>query len=180
VERPGIVHRLDAETSGCLVVAKNDAAHLSLASQFRRRSVQKIYLAIVAGEPRANSGRIETLIGRHTVHRKKMAVSKNASRGKPAVTEWKLRERLGAAALVEFNLLTGRTHQIRVHAAHMGHPILGDKLYGKAPASRLAERQQLHAWRLSLRHPCTGKPIAMEAPLPEDMKATLSLLRNKI
>lgn len=168
VERPGLVHRLDADTSGCLVVAKNDQSHQSLAAQFEKRTVKKIYLAWVWGEPRRLSGRLESPIGRHPVNRKKMAV---VERGKPAVTEWKLLEKHGIVSLLECRILTGRTHQIRVHLSHMGHPIVGDKLYGRPrvfPGVEPPKRQMLHSWKLSFDHPRTGEKLRAEAPLPAD------------
>ena len=170
VERPGIVHRLDADTSGCLLVAKSDAVHQSLAAQFKSRTVEKIYLAWVWGEPRRPGGRLEDPIGRHPVHRKKMAV---AARGKPAVTEWKIRERHGAVSLLECKILTGRTHQIRVHLSHMGHAVVGDKIYGRPRrwTGDTPRRQMLHAWKLSFHHPETGRQVLIEAPLPGDFLA---------
>lgn len=168
VERPGLVHRLDAETSGCLVIAKNDAAHQALAAQFKTRTVEKIYLAWVRGEVRRPSGRIEAAIGRHPVHRKKMAA---VSGGRPAITEWKLRERSATASLLECRILTGRTHQIRVHCAHLGHPVIGDRLYGRAHGAGSPSRHLLHAWKLSFDHPSTGKRVSITAPMPDDFKA---------
>ena len=178
VERPGLVHRLDAETSGCLVVAKNDDAHQALSAQFKTRSMEKIYLAWVWGEPNRPSGRIEAAIGRHPVHRKKMTVT---GRGRPAVTEWKVLEKHGAASLLECRILTGRTHQIRVHCAHLGHGIAGDKLYGRArprPGVLVPPRQLLHAWKLSFDHPRTGKRVTIAAPPPDDFPAFRSQLEK--
>ncbi len=178
VERPGLVHRLDAETSGCLVVAKNDDAHQSLCAQFKARSVEKIYLAWVWGDPRRPSGRIEAAIGRHPIHRKKMGVS---GRGRAAVTEWKVLEKRGVASLLECRILTGRTHQIRVHCAHLGHGIAGDKLYARGrprPGLPSPPRQLLHAWKLSFDHPRTGKRIAVTAPPPDDFLAFASQLEK--
>jgi 23S rRNA pseudouridine1911/1915/1917 synthase len=176
VERPGLVHRLDADTSGCLVVAKNDAAHGALAGQFKTRSVEKIYLAWVWGEPRRPSGRIEAAIGRHSAHRQKMAVTE---RGRPAITDWKVLEKHGAVSLLECRILTGRTHQIRVHCAHLGHGIAGDKLYGRTHTGMPAPpRQLLHAWKLSFDHPRTGKRIAITAPPPDDFRAFQNELKK--
>jgi 23S rRNA pseudouridine1911/1915/1917 synthase len=167
VERPGLVHRLDAETSGCLVIAKNDPTHQALAAQFKTRTVEKIYLAWVRGEIRRPSGRIEAAIGRHPVHRKKMAIVES---GRPAVTEWKLREKTATASLLECRILTGRTHQIRVHCLHLGHPIVGDRVYGRAPAEGSPSRHLLHAWKLSFDHPRTAKRLSITAPVPDDFK----------
>ncbi|MBS0661134.1 MAG: RluA family pseudouridine synthase [Verrucomicrobia bacterium] len=173
--RPGIVHRLDKDTSGLLVVAKNDPAHLSLARQFEERSTEKFYLALVRGWPRGESGRIDAPIGRHRTDRKKMAVVA-AGAGRSALTTWRVLQRFGPealglpAALVECQLHTGRTHQIRVHLKHLGHPILGDATYGGPVKGVRPEpaRQLLHAWRLALAHPRTGQRLSFEAPPPAD------------
>jgi 23S rRNA pseudouridine1911/1915/1917 synthase len=166
-QRPGIVHRLDKDTSGCLVVAKNDFAHAHLSRQFAGRTVTKIYLALVSGYfagPR--SGAIENSIGRHPVHRKKMAVLDRG--GRTASTGWRvLQELSGIGTLVQCTLHTGRTHQIRVHLKHLGHPLLGDALYAGRQAGKY-ERQMLHAWQLGFTHPRTGKPLHFCSPLPED------------
>lgn len=167
VERPGIVHRLDKETSGCLVAAKNDLAHQSLMEQFAGREVTKIYLAIAAGTPRRREGFIDAPIGRHRVHRQKMAVVKEGL-GKEARTTWKVLAPLPAGTLIECTLHTGRTHQIRVHLKHLGHPLLGDTVYGK-PAG--FPRHMLHAWKLGFNHPRTGQRIECVAPIPEDFRA---------
>jgi 23S rRNA pseudouridine1911/1915/1917 synthase len=164
-ERPGIVHRLDKETSGCLVAAKNDEAHRDLSTQFATRLVEKIYLALVAGRLRRNTGLIEEKIGRHPVHRERMSVS--ATRGRAARTEYSVLRSGEAASLVECRLHSGRTHQIRVHLHHLGHPVLGDKVYGRKSAARFP-RQMLHAWKLGFRHPRTGEWKTFEAPLPAD------------
>jgi 23S rRNA pseudouridine1911/1915/1917 synthase len=164
-QRPGIVHRLDKETSGCLVVAKNDSTHLSLARQFAEREVKKIYLALVAGTPKRPRGIIEAAIGRHPVHRKKMRV--DLRRGRAARTEYRVLQSGGGISLVECALHSGRTHQIRVHLHHLGHPVIGDSLYGKRSE---APRQMLHAWKLGFTHPRTGERIVFEAPIPEDFR----------
>ncbi|HMO64078.1 MAG TPA: RluA family pseudouridine synthase [Verrucomicrobiota bacterium] len=183
VARPGIVHRLDKDTSGCLVVAKHDAAHVALAKQFAGRSLGKTYLALVCGVPAAEGGEIRAAIARHPSHRKRMAVTDGG--GRAAWTSWRLRERLAGAALLEATLHTGRTHQIRVHCRHIGHPIVGDDTYGERQNARLAEltgwrapRQMLHAWRLVFAHPATGAEMAFEAPVPEDFRAALARLRG--
>ncbi len=170
-ERPGIVHRLDKETSGALVIAKNDATHRDLAKQFADRAIGKIYLALVAGAPRKSFGTIEAPIARHPVHRKKMSVAQRA--GRSARTEYRVVRSSGDASLVECTIHSGRTHQIRVHLHHLGHPVLGDKLYGGKRAGNFP-RQMLHAWKLSFRHPRTGKTMNFTAPIPQDLEAVLN------
>ncbi len=173
-ERPGIVHRLDKETSGCLVVAKNDATHRELSKQFAARTLKKIYLALVAGRLKKNAGTIDAPIGRHPVHRQRMSISRT-SRGRSAKTEYKVVQGGWEMSLVECALHSGRTHQIRVHLHHLGNPVLGDKLY----AARIAKafpRQMLHAWKLGFTHPATGLWQEFEAPLPEDFRAALATL----
>jgi len=170
-ERPGIVHRLDKETSGALVIAKNDATHRDLAKQFADRTIGKIYLALVAGAPRKSFGTIEAPIARHPVHRKKMSVAQRA--GRSARTEYRVVRSSGDASLVECTIHSGRTHQIRVHLHHLGHPVLGDKLYGGKRAGNFP-RQMLHAWKLSFRHPRTGKTMNFTAPVPQDLEAILN------
>ncbi len=169
--RPGIVHRLDKDTTGCLVVAKNDFAHRALAAQFAGRTTRKTYLALVRGVPAPAAGTVEAPIGRHPVHRKKMAVVA-PPRGRSARTDYRVRQTLPSAAgtisLVECRLHTGRTHQLRVHLKHLGHPILGDVLYG---GPRSPERQTLHAWKLAFVHPRTGQEREFRAPLPDDFLA---------
>src|SRR6266566_289086 len=164
-ERPGIVHRLDKETSGCLVVAKNDMAHRELSKQFATRTVEKIYLALVAGKLRKPTGVIEENIGRHPVQRKRMSVS--SKRGRAAKTEYRVIRSSAQASLVECRLHSGRTHQIRVHLHHLGHAVLGDKVYAPRFAKNFP-RQMLHAWKLGFRHPRTGEWKTFEAPLPDD------------
>ena len=169
-ERPGIVHRLDKETSGCLVVAKNDVAHRELSKQFAARTVEKIYLALVAGKLRKPTGVIEENIGRHPVQRKRMSVS--SKRGRAAKTEYRVIRSSDQASLVECRLHSGRTHQIRVHLHHLGHPVLGDKIY--APRfTKNFPRQMLHAWKLGFRHPCTGEWRSFEASLPADFNEAI-------
>jgi 23S rRNA pseudouridine1911/1915/1917 synthase len=170
-ERPGIVHRLDKETSGCLVVAKNDATHRDLSKQFAERTVEKIYLALVAGKLRKPAGIMEGKIGRHPVHRKRMSAT--TLRGRAARTEYRVVRSSERASLVECQLHSGRTHQIRVHLHHLGHPVLGDKVY----APRFAKdfpRQMLHAWKLGFRHPRTEEWKSFEAPLPDDFNDALA------
>ncbi len=170
VERPGIVHRLDKDTSGCIVVAKNDQAHVSLTSQFAERSTSKIYLALVQGCPKQESGTIFTNIGRHPVNRLKMAVV-NPGSGKAAITDWqRLHYDISSdCSLIMCTLHTGRTHQIRVHMLHLGHPLIGDPIYAKPHKQRAKTgRLMLHAWRLAFTHPRSGQRIALEAPIPAE------------
>ena len=169
-ERPGIVHRLDKETSGCLVVAKNDVAHRELSKQFAARTVEKIYLALVAGKLRKPTGVIEENIGRHPVQRKRMSVS--SKRGRAAKTEYRVIRSSYQASLVECRLHSGRTHQIRVHLHHLGHPVLGDKIYAPRFTKNFS-RQMLHAWKLGFRHPCTGEWRSFEASLPADFNEAI-------
>jgi 23S rRNA pseudouridine1911/1915/1917 synthase len=169
VERPGIVHRLDRDTSGALVVAKSELAHQSLSAQFKGRIVRKRYLALVHGEMRGEAGRIEAAIGRREHDRKRMGVRTEG--GREARTAYRVVRRLPAMTLVELGLETGRTHQIRVHLAHIGHPVIGDQTYGGRREHRArAERQMLHAWRLGFRHPRTGAWLEFTAPVPEDFR----------
>lgn len=163
-ERPGIVHRLDKETSGCLVVAKNDLAHRSLTEQFAGREVRKVYLAVTAGSPRYRAGTVSAPIARHRVHRQKMAISEPGE-GRDAVTEYRVVTATKERALIECKPRTGRTHQIRVHLRHLGCPILGDPLYGRRGGF---SRHLLHAWKLSFRHPVTGETVHFEAPPPPE------------
>jgi 23S rRNA pseudouridine1911/1915/1917 synthase len=178
--RPGIVHRLDKDTSGVMVVAKNDAAHQSLVRQFKDRLVKKVYHAIVDGRLGESSGKIIEPIGRHPVKRKKMAIRKSG--GRYAATSWNVVEEFPErVSLVELHPETGRTHQIRVHLAHLGHPILGDGLYGrkrKFSHEVNIERQCLHASRISFTHPETGRSVSFKAPLWQDMEELLKIFRQ--
>ena len=183
VARPGIVHRLDKETSGCLVVAKNDETHAALSAQFAGRTVKKIYYAIVCGKLTRNSGEIRAAIARHPSHRKRMAV-RDDDAGRAAHTGWRVLERLNAATWVEAQLHTGRTHQIRVHLQFLGHPLAGDETYGARQNQKLTEltgytapRVMLHARELSFVHPRTEETLSFEAPLPEDFREALKFLR---
>ena len=173
-ERPGIVHRLDKETSGCLVVAKNDVAHRELSRQFAARTLKKIYLALVAGRLKKTSGTIDAPIARHPVHRQRMSISRT-SRGRSAMTEYRVVRGGREMSLVECTLHSGRTHQIRVHLHHLGNPVLGDKLYA-AKTAKGFPRQMLHAWKLGFTHPRTGEWQEFEAPLPADFRAVLDAL----
>jgi 23S rRNA pseudouridine1911/1915/1917 synthase len=176
VRRPGIVHRLDKDTSGLIVAAKTDAAHQGLVAQFADRSVERAYSALVWGLPNPAKGEISGNIGRNPRNRKKMAVLKRG--GRPAVTRYQVKRSLagGAASLIECRLLTGRTHQIRVHLAHLGHPLLGDGVYGKA--SPLLARHFLHANLLGFQHPRTGEALEFQAELPPDLAGVLDDLRS--
>lgn len=170
VERPGIVHRLDKDTSGCIVVAKNDQAHLSLTTQFAERDTGKIYLAVVQGCPKEHKGTVFTNIGRHPVNRLKMAVV-NPGSGKPAITDWEVLHYDAAtdSSLVMCTLHTGRTHQIRVHMLHLGHPLIGDPIYAHPQRQKARPgRLMLHAWRLAFNHPEDGRRIAIQSPIPSE------------
>ncbi len=179
VERPGIVHRLDKDTSGLMVVAKHDAAHLALAAQFQAGRVCKRYLALVHGRPDRAQGSIETTIGRHPVDRKRMAV--NPPRGKPAVSHYEVLDNLGDFTLLSVRIETGRTHQIRVHMAHLGLPIVGDPVYGSRPRDRelavCPSRQLLHAAELAFDHPSDGRRLVFQRPPPPDMATFIAHLR---
>ena len=175
--RPGIVHRLDKETSGLIVVAKNDAAHRHLQKQFASRTVEKIYLALVDGAPPTDTGRVEAAIGRDPNERKRMAIVPEA-KGREAITEYSVRERFDAHTLLECRLLTGRTHQIRLHLAYLKCPIVGDTVYGRRKPSLPLGRHFLHAWRLSLTLPGTEARQTFEAPLPPALERMLQTLRG--
>ena len=182
VARPGIVHRLDKETSGCMVVAKTDEAHLALSAQFAAHKVEKVYHAIVCGEMQRDSGEIRAAIARHPTHRKRMAVTDG--RGREARTSYRVLERLREATLIEALLHTGRTHQIRVHFLFIGHPLTGDTTYGQRQNRRFAEltgyeapRVMLHAHKLAFIHPHTGRKLSFEAPQPKDFEDAIRFLR---
>jgi 23S rRNA pseudouridine1911/1915/1917 synthase len=184
VARPGIVHRLDKETSGCLVVAKNDETHIALSAQFAGRSVEKVYLAILCGVLPRDEGNIRAAIARHPSHRKRMAV-RDEGNARAAHTSYRVIERLRESTLVEALLHTGRTHQIRVHFQHLGYPVAGDIVYGQQQTRRLAEttkyeapRVLLHAHKLAFMHPRNGKKMTFVAPWPEDFEDALKFLRN--
>jgi 23S rRNA pseudouridine1911/1915/1917 synthase len=178
VRRPGIVHRLDRDTSGLLMVAKNDAAQGSLMAQLKARRIKKSYLALVQGSVAAAVGRIEAPIGRDPRHRTRMGV---VADGRPAVTGYRVRERFDGWTLLELDLITGRTHQIRVHLDAIGHPVAGDPVYGSGTSRRGPDalaRLFLHAWRLELSSPSTGELIRAEAPLPDELEQVLDGLRT--
>jgi 23S rRNA pseudouridine1911/1915/1917 synthase len=180
VQRPGIVHRLDKDTTGAIVIAKTDFAHQHLQAQLKAKTARREYLGVVYGSPSATSGTIDQPIGRHLIDRKKMAVVPVEKGGRLAVTHWQLQERLGNYTLMHFQLETGRTHQIRVHSAYIGHPIVGDPLYssGRNLGVNLTG-QALHAWRLQLLHPVTEELIEVTAPLPKTFSTLLDVLRRR-
>jgi len=176
-KRPGIVHRLDKDTSGVMVAAKNEVALNELSRQFRYRETEKEYLALVWGIPAEKRGTVRKTIGRHPIHRKKMAV--NGRNGRDAVSHYDVIESFSEAALVRVRIETGRTHQIRVHMAHIKNPIIGDSVYGRARKAGIkATRQMLHAEKLSFAHPKLDKRMLFEAPLPEDFQKVLARLRK--
>ena len=178
VLRPGIVHRLDKNTSGLIVIAKNDAAHLSLAAQFKDRTCRKEYLALAEGTFKEPHFTVENYIARSQSDRKKMAVYVDPADGKHAVTEFTVLEQYKDCALVSCLLHTGRTHQIRVHLASVGHPCLGDAEYGFKKQKYPLSGQMLHSWKLSICHPKTGETLSFCAPLPEDMHNLMNILKK--
>lgn len=174
VERPGIVHRLDRDTSGIMLVAKTELAHHALSHQFKNRIVRKCYLALVHGEVTKDAGRIEASIGRREDDRKRMGVKREG--GREARTAFRVLRRAAGRTLLELGLETGRTHQIRVHLAHIGHPVVGDQVYGgrrERHGAGEGGRQLLHAWRIGFRHPATDAWLEFEAPIPPDFRAAL-------
>ncbi|MBI4838202.1 MAG: RluA family pseudouridine synthase [Nitrospirae bacterium] len=182
--RPGVVHRLDKDTSGVMVLAKNDSAYLNLCGQFRERTVEKQYIALLYGNLKNDAGEINAPIGRAASDRKKMAIK--TKKGKEAITRYDVIKRFKSAMLAKVSILTGRTHQIRVHLASAGHPVLGDKTYGKkvevrAEANKkiLFSRQMLHAQSLKIKHPVSHEPLELTAPLPDDMKKAVSELSGQ-
>ena len=181
VQRPGIVHRLDKDTTGAIVVAKTDYAHQHLQAQIKAKRAKREYLGLVYGSPSNYSGTINLPIGRHRVNRKKMAVVSLEGGGRNAVTHWLVKERLGNYTLIQFQLETGRTHQIRVHSSYIGHPLVGDPVYsfGRSVGVNLPG-QALHAWKLSLEHPLSGNLIEAIAPLPRTFTKLLTVLRKRI
>lgn len=176
-ERPGVVHRLDKETSGLILLAKNERAHCWLQDQFRLRKVEKAYLALVDGKPPTPSGRVETYIGRDPSHRKRMAIV-SESRGREAISEYKTVESFANHTLLEFHPLTGRTHQIRLHCAFLGCPIVGDEVYGRKKPTVQIDRHFLHAYRLKIVLPGEKEPRVFEAQLPEELLEVLNELRR--
>jgi 23S rRNA pseudouridine1911/1915/1917 synthase len=176
-KRPGIVHRLDKDTSGLIMVAKNDAAHLALAKQLKDRKVEKTYIALVEGHIDPPEGVIDAPIARHPTHRRKMAV---AAGGRESRTRFRVLREIGGYSLVELHPETGRTHQLRVHLASIGHPVAGDRMYGYAKRVDGFPRQFLHAQRLVFAHPTTGERIEVEAELAEDLRETLAQLEQRL
>ena len=176
--RPGIVHRIDMDTTGSLIVCKNDYSHVNIADQIKVHSVNRIYEGIVCGNVKEDEGTIEGAIGRHPIERKKMAI--NEKNGKPAITHYKVLERFGNYTYMQFKLETGRTHQIRVHMSSIGHPLLGDQLYsnGKSPFKGL-QGQTLHAKTIGFIHPTSQQYVEFEAPLPEYFEKLLIQLKNR-
>ena len=185
--RPGIVHRLDKDTSGALVVAKSERAYLNLVKQFKERGVRKEYLALVYDSPAKSEGEISSLLGRDPAHRKKIAVLEK--RGRSALSRWRIEKSWGETSLLKVRIETGRTHQIRVHLSHVGHPVVGDEIYGgggkrarhvkSAPVRDLllgTKRQMLHAIRLEFTHPVTGTVVSVDAPLPDDFRELIERL----
>ena len=174
--RPGIVHRIDKDTSGLLVVAKNDFAHQNLAAQLQDHSLAREYVCLVTGGMRADSGTVDAPIGRHPTDRKRMAV---VADGRPAVTHWQVLERFSGYTLLKCRLETGRTHQIRVHMANIGHPIVGDMVYGRKKPELGQDTQCLHARAITFRHPRSGETVTLTCPLPPYLEALIRQLRAK-
>lgn len=176
VKRPGIVHRIDKDTTGLLVIAKSNEAHLKLSAQLKKHQIQRTYETIVDGRIKEDSGKISAPIGRHNVNRKKMSV--NVKNGKPAITHFKVLERFKSHTYIQCELETGRTHQIRVHMSSIGHPVTGDEVYGKRCSLIDTDGQVLHARFLKLMHPVSNEEMIFEAPLPEYFNVLLNRLRN--
>lgn len=175
--RPGIVHRLDKDTSGLLIIAKNDLAHIKMSEQIKNRKVKKIYIALVKGIVKENEATIEMPIGRSDKDRKKMAVRKD---GKEAITHFQVKKRYLHHTLLELKIDTGRTHQIRVHLSEIGHPVIGDMVYSKGKNEFGVEGQMLHAKKLEFSHPITGEKLSLEAKLPEYFEAVLQNLEKEV
>ena len=181
VQRPGIVHRLDKDTTGAIAIAKTDIAYHSLQAQLQAKTARREYLGVVYGAPKTESGIIDEPIGRHPQDRKKMAVVPIEKGGRNAVTHWRILERLGNQTLILFQLETGRTHQIRVHSAKIGHPIVGDPIYSSAHSVGVKlNGQALHAWRLKLQHPVSEDLIEVTAPPPQTFTTLLEILRRRV
>jgi 23S rRNA pseudouridine1911/1915/1917 synthase len=180
VQRPGIVHRLDKDTSGAIAIAKTDHAHQHLQAQFKAKTARREYLAVVYGAPSRDTGTIDAAIGRHPIDRKKMAVIPEDKGGRRAITHWQIRERLGNFTLMLFQLETGRTHQIRVHSAYIGHPVVSDPVYGSGRSIGVnLTGQALHAWKLRLQHPVSEQWLEVTAPLPPEFLTLLDILRRR-
>jgi 23S rRNA pseudouridine1911/1915/1917 synthase len=180
IQRPGIVHRLDKDTTGAIAVAKTEQAFHHLQDQFRTKTARRDYLGIVYGAPKQETGTVDQPIGRHLVDRQKQAVVPEEKGGRRAITHWQVKERLGNFTLMHFELETGRTHQIRVHSAFIGHPIVGDLTYGSGRSIGVnLPGQVLHAWRLRLKHPLTEEWVEAIAPLPESFTKLLEILKRR-
>jgi 23S rRNA pseudouridine1911/1915/1917 synthase len=180
VERPGIVHRLDKDTTGAIVVAKSELAHRELQAQMKAKTAHREYLGVIFGVPKMDHGTIDAPIGRHPSDRKRQTIVPPTKGGRVAVTHWQVEERLGNYTLMRFRLETGRTHQIRVHCLHMGHPMVGDPTYGAGRSVGVnLPGQALHAEKLILQHPATGATVMAIAPLPEHFLKLLTVLRNR-
>lgn len=181
VKRPGIVHRLDKDTTGAIAIAKTELAHQDIQAQLKTKTARREYLGIVYGAPCETSGTINLPIGRHPVDRKKMAVVAVDKGGREAITHWQIKQRLGNFSLVHFQLETGRTHQIRVHSTCMGHPIVGDPVYGSGRSLKVnLTGQALHAWKLKLKHPISQQWMEFCAPLPEEFTKLLAVLERRV
>lgn len=181
VQRPGIVHRLDKDTTGAIAIAKTEIAHRSLQAQLKAKTARREYLGVIYGAMKLECGTINLPIGRHPKERKKMAVVPVEKGGREAITHWRVKERLGNYTLIHFQLETGRTHQIRVHSAEIGHPIVGDSVYsaGRSVGVNLPG-QALHAWKLKLQHPISGETVEVDAPLPKTLTKLLDVLHRRI
>ncbi|MBD2625031.1 RluA family pseudouridine synthase [Trichormus variabilis] len=180
VQRPGIVHRLDKDTTGAIAIAKTDIAYQHLQAQLKAKTARREYLGVVYGAPKTDNGIIDLPIGRHPQDRKKMAIVPIEQGGRSAITHWQIRERLGNYTLIHFQLETGRTHQIRVHSAKIGHPIVGDPIYSSGHSVGVnLPGQALHAWRLRLQHPVSGDWIEATATLPQSLITLLDILRRR-
>ena len=181
VQRPGIVHRLDKDTTGAIAIAKTELAHHHLQAQLKAKTARREYLGIIYGAPSQSDGTVNLPIGRHPVDRKKMAVVPVEKGGREAITHWQVKERLGNFTLMHFQLETGRTHQIRVHSTHIGHPIVGDQVYGSGRSLKVnLTGQALHAWRLKLIHPISQEWMEFCAPLPEEFTKLLTVLQKRV
>lgn len=181
VQRPGIVHRLDKDTTGAIAIAKTEVAHHHLQAQLKAKTARREYLGVVYGAPKGENGKIDLPIGRHPQDRKKMAIMPIEQGGRSAVTHWQVLERLGNFTLIRFQLETGRTHQIRVHSAKMGHPIVGDPVYSSGHSVGVnLTGQALHAWRLKLQHPLSGEMIEVTATPPTQFTKLLEMLKRRI
>ena len=180
MQRPGIVHRLDKDTSGAIAVAKTDFAHQHLQQQLQAKTARREYLGVVYGTPKTDSGTIDLPIGRHPIDRQKNTIVPVEKGGRSAVTHWQIEERLRSFTLMRFRLETGRTHQIRVHANKIGHPIVGDPVYGTGRSIGVnLPGQALHAWKLQLIHPVTGELVSVTAPIPAYFLTLLQVIRNR-